>query len=76
MPLKKDPGGGGREADGRISDEYCSLCYQEGAFVHPHFTVDEMQAHCVAALKAKGMPAIMAWLFTRDIPRLGRWAGR
>jgi len=76
MPLKKDPGGGGREADGSVSCDYCSLCYRDGVFVHPDFTVREMQTHCVEALKQRGMPTIMAWLFTRDIPRLDRWAGR
>ena len=27
MPLKSDPGGGGTNADGTHSDEYCSYCY-------------------------------------------------
>ncbi len=73
MPLKKDPAGGGTEADGTRSDQYCSLCYEAGAFRHPDVSVNEFQAHCVKALVDKGMPRIMAWLFTREIPNLPRW---
>ena len=73
MPLNKDPKGGGTEADGSLSTTYCSICYENGAFVHPDVTVEEFQAHCVDALAAKGMPRIMAWVFTRGIPKLDRW---
>jgi len=73
MPLSKDTEGGGSEADGSRSTLYCSLCYADGAFRRPDFTVEEMQAHCVQQLKLHGMPTVMAWLFTRGIPKLGRW---
>ena len=73
MPLNKDPQGGGSEADGSRSTSYCSICYADGAFVHQNVTASEFQAHCLDALAAKGMPRIMAWLFTRGIPSLPRW---
>jgi hypothetical protein len=73
MPLNKDPEGGGTEADGSRSTTYCSICYHEGAFRHPDVSVEEFQAHCVDALTQKGMPKILAWAFTRGIPKLGRW---
>ncbi|MCP5075386.1 MAG: hypothetical protein GY947_19105 [Rhodobacteraceae bacterium] len=73
MPMKKDPGGGGTEADGTHSAKYCSLCYQDGAFVQPDFDAAEMQAFCVEQLQKKGMPRFMAWMFTRSIPKLERW---
>ncbi|MEP3276359.1 MAG: zinc ribbon domain-containing protein [Stappiaceae bacterium] len=73
MPIKKDPQKGGTEADGSRSSTYCSLCYRDGRFIHPDFSVSEMQAYCVTQLKKKGMPGIMAWLFTRGIPKLDRW---
>ena len=73
MPLNKDPEGGGTNTDGTRSDTYCSLCFHEGAFIHPDFTVSEMQAHCIEQLKEKGMPTFMGWLFTRSIPNLYRW---
>ena len=74
MPLSRDPQGGGSEAAGGRSTTYCSLCYENGAFVHPDFSVSEMQDHCVTQLKKMGMPGIMAWVFTRGIPKLDRWA--
>ena len=73
MPLNKDPEGGGTESDGSRSDRYCSICFENGAFRHPDATATEFQAQCLEALKAKGMPRIMAWLFTRHIPNLPRW---
>nr|WP_240310401.1 zinc ribbon domain-containing protein [Pseudosulfitobacter sp. DSM 107133] len=73
MPLNKDPKGGGSESDGTKSSEYCSLCYENGAFIHPTVSVTEFQAHCVTALVEKGMPKILAWAFTRGIPKLRRW---
>lgn len=73
MPLNKDPNGGGSEADGSLSTTYCSICYEAGAFKHPNVSVEEFQEHCVTALAEKGMPKILAWAFTRGIPKLGRW---
>lgn len=73
MPLKKDPQGGGTNADGSKSARFCSLCYADGRFRHPDFSVKQMQAHCVDALRKKGMPHVLAWLFTSGIPRLERW---
>jgi len=34
-PLKKDKKGGGTEKDGSISQMYCSMCYENGAFLTP-----------------------------------------
>jgi len=73
MPLNKDPKGGGSEADGSKSTQYCSICYENGAFVHPDVSAQEFQSNCLDALAQKGMPRIMAWLFTRGIPNLPRW---
>lgn len=75
MPLNKDPNGGGSEADGTRSTRYCSICYADGEFVHPGVTATEFQAQCLRALHEKGMPKIMAWAFTRGIPKLPRWQG-
>ncbi|MEX3008761.1 zinc ribbon domain-containing protein [Hoeflea sp. TYP-13] len=75
MPLSKDEMGGGTNDDGSISTTYCSFCYKDGAFVHPEFTADDMQKFCIEQLEKRGMPRFMAWIFTRGIPKLGRWQG-
>lgn len=75
MPMAKDPEHGGSETDGSKSQTYCSICYDAGAFRHPDASVVEFQQHCVDALMRSGMPKVMAWLFTRGIPRLDRWKG-
>jgi len=74
MPLTKDPEGGGSEADGSKSEEYCSLCYKDGAFLSPEITTaKEMQLFCIDQMKKQGMPRFVAWVFTRSIPKLQRW---
>ena len=73
MPLKRDPKKGGSEADGSRSVTYCSYCYQDGAFMQPDCTADDMQQFVKGVLKEKGFPGFLAGWFTRDIPRLERW---
>ena len=75
MPMKKDPEGGGTEQDGRRSAEYCSYCYQDGAFTSPEIdSPEKMQAFCIGKLREMGTPGFLAWLYTRSIPRLRRWS--
>ena len=38
MPLSKDEKGGGSEADGSKSAEFCSHCYAAGKFTEPEIT--------------------------------------
>jgi hypothetical protein len=74
MPMKKDPGNGGTNADGTRSTDYCSHCYEGGAFTSPEIrTAADMQKFCIGKLKEKGAPGFLAWAFTRNIPRLKRW---
>jgi hypothetical protein len=73
MPMKKDPRGGGTNADGTKSGMYCSYCYQNGAFTQPNITVAEMQEFCIGKLKEMHFPGFVAWLLTRGIPKLERW---
>ncbi len=72
MPLVKDPGQGGTEADGSKSALYCSYCYQNGAFT-VNCTVKEFQEHCRQKMIESGFPKFKAWLFTRGMKRLARW---
>ena len=76
MPTKKDPQGGGTNADGTKSVMYCSFCYENGAFKWADCTVQQMQELCMGKLKEMRFPGFVAWLLTRSIPRLERWKKR
>jgi len=75
MPKKADEGKGGTEKDGSKSDKYCSYCYKDGEFMMGEEvnTAKKMQEMCIKMMKKKGMNGILAWLFTRGIPKLERW---
>ena len=73
MPVKRDPEGGGTNADGSKSLKYCSKCYQNGAFTLPGYTVQQMQYLVKGKLKEMGFPGFIAGFFTRGIPKLERW---
>ncbi|MEI6816362.1 MAG: zinc ribbon domain-containing protein [Bacteroidota bacterium] len=73
MPLNKDAKGGGTNADGSKSAMYCSLCYENGKFINPEMTVEDMQALVKSKLKEFGFPGFLAGLFTKSIPKLERW---
>jgi len=73
MPMKKDPEGGGTEADGSRTPKYCSYCYVSGAFVQPEMTVDEMKILVKGKMTEMGFPRFLSGFFTRGIPKLERW---
>ena len=56
MPLSKDPLGGGTNADGSPSTEYCSHCYREGAFTQPNITAAEMTTLVEGKLRSMHFP--------------------
>jgi len=73
MPMKKDPQGGGTNADGTKSAMYCSYCYQNGAFTQSDMTVEQMQEFCKGKLKEMGWPGFLAGLMVKGLPKLERW---
>jgi hypothetical protein len=75
MPMKKDPAGGGTNADGTKSEMYCSFCFQNGKFTSPEIdTPEKMQVLCIGKLKEMHFPGFIAWFLTRSIPKLERWS--
>lgn len=76
MPLKKDEKGGGSNADGSISKMYCSFCYENGNFINPDMTVNEMQELVKIKLKEIRFPGFLADIFTKGIPKLERWKNK
>jgi hypothetical protein len=73
MPMKRDPEGGGTNADGSRSGKYCSKCYSNGSFKNPNITATEMQALVKGKLKEIGFPGFIAGWFSKSVPRLERW---
>ena len=74
MPLSKDEKGGGTEADGRKSSQYCSHCYSSGRFTDPDLTAEQMVEKVRGKMKDMHIPGFLAKSFTKDIPTLGRWS--
>jgi len=74
MPLSKDPKGSGTNADGKPSNKYCSYCYENGKFLQPNITAEEMQAFVKEKLKEMGgFMKLFAGFFSKEIPKLERW---
>ncbi|MCB0462306.1 MAG: zinc ribbon domain-containing protein [Flavobacteriaceae bacterium] len=73
MPLKKDPKGGATNKDGSISTMYCSYCYENGEFLQPDITAEEMKDFVKNKLKEMGFPGFLAGFFSKNIPKLERW---
>jgi len=73
MPLDKDPGKGGTNADGSISLKYCSYCFSEGKF-HDSFTKpSEMVRLVKEKLREMGIGPLRRWFYTSHISQLERW---
>jgi hypothetical protein len=73
MPMKKSPNGGGTNADGSISAKYCAYCYENGAFINPDWSAQQMQAFVKDKLKEMGLPGFLAGWYSKGIPKLERW---
>ncbi|WP_332448663.1 zinc ribbon domain-containing protein [Methanoculleus sp.] len=68
----------GTETDGTLSNDYCTYCYQNGAFTEPGATIESMAEKCGAIMsQLYGIPAENAERFAREqISCLKRWTGR
>ena len=79
MPLKTgipmDQAFLGTAADGSHVQEYCKFCYQNGAFVEPALTLQDMIAKSTSHMtRVMHYPPEQAKeLSTEIIPKLGRW---
>jgi len=54
MPLKKSPNGGGTNTNGTISKIYCANCYENGQFINPDWTANQMQGFVKKKMKDMG----------------------
>ena len=73
MPLKRDEKGGGTNLDGTLNPLYCSLCYEAGVFTRPDITAEGMRDLVKGKMKEMGFPGFVAWMLSRNIPKLRRW---
>lgn len=78
MPLHTKKAGDcrGSEADGTKSEKWCSLCYENGEFINPNTTLEEMKTIVDNALKDQGSGRIMRWLAQMQLPSLERWKAK
>jgi hypothetical protein len=73
MPMDKDPGNGGTNADGTKSAKYCSLCYESGSFRGDFKSSGEMVEFVKGKLKEMGYGPLKRWFYTSHISQLERW---
>jgi len=73
MPMEKDPGNGGTNADGSKTLKYCSYCYQADVFKDNFTTSGEMVNLVKGKLKEMGIGPLRRWFYTSNISRLERW---
>jgi hypothetical protein len=65
--------GGGTNADGTRTSEYCSHCFHKGAFTQPDITAEQMQMLVEGKLRSMHFPGFLARRFAKDVPELRRW---
>jgi hypothetical protein len=73
MPMDQDPGHGGTEKDGTRSIQYCSYCYENGAFKDNFQSASEMVHFAREKLREQGYGWWKRWFYTSHIPQLARW---
>ncbi|MBC7791639.1 MAG: zinc ribbon domain-containing protein [Anaerolineae bacterium] len=73
MPLSHDAKGGGTDANGDRSSDFCSYCYKDGRFTHPRLTLEQMIARAQGKLRQMGIPELIVRRAPAHISKLARW---
>jgi hypothetical protein len=63
----------GTEKDGSKNQEYCKYCYQNGSFVNPGITVDQMSSFIQQKMKEMHIDAAITNNAVAVLPQLKRW---
>ena len=74
MPLDQDPNGGGTNADGTRSTEYCSFCYVNGQFHDPDITLDQFVKKLEGIMAGMNIPEDVVNASKAILPSLKRWS--
>jgi len=72
MPLS-NPGLLGTEKDGSKSKDYCVYCYQNGAFINPGMTLEEMKVLVQQQMEKMKIENSIITAAVYMLPGLKRW---
>lgn len=73
IPMNLDNRGGGTEADGSKSVDYCSHCYLNGQFIHPVITMAQMANTSATRMREMAISESHVQRAVGAIPSLKRW---
>lgn len=74
MPL--DANTAGTEKNGTASKTYCKYCYQDGQFVNPNLTLEEMRQVIKREMAKRNIPDALTSQAVNVLPTLKRWQSR
>ena len=66
----------GTEKDGSKSKEYCTYCYQNGAFINPTMTLNEMKTLVKEQMEKRKIDAGIINMAVSSLPNLKRWRAK
>jgi radical SAM superfamily enzyme len=72
MPLD-NPGLMGTEKEGSKNKEYCIYCYQNGSFINPNMTLNEMKILVKEQMDKRKIDAGIITMAINSLPYLKRW---
>jgi radical SAM superfamily enzyme len=75
MPLDKAELSG-TEKDGSKSKEYCTYCYQNGAFTTANITLEEMKTLVKEQMEKRKIDTNIINVAVSSLPNLKRWSSK
>lgn len=66
----------GTETDGSKNKDYCKYCYQNGGFVNPDLTMDEMCDIVISKMEEYKIPEDIIEKTVQNLPHLKRWVAK
>jgi len=63
----------GTEKDGRKSHQYCAYCYQDGEFIQPEMTLEEMTSFIKMKMQELHIGDEYIVKAVNSLPYLNRW---
>lgn len=63
----------GTERNGSKTNEYCLYCYENGTFINPNMTLDEMSVIVKTQMEKMNLPVSLIDKSIQLLPDLRRW---